>query len=247
MARNRFGLIGRNISYSFSRTYFQDKFSELGLDDYSYENFDLPLIKDIEKVVLPYLGEIGGLNVTIPYKQEIMSYLDEIDPEAAEIGAVNVVKVLKGTKLRGYNTDVFGFEQSLRPGLRGHEKKALVLGTGGASKAVAFVLEKIGIEPLMVSRTPGENRFTYADLNESMMEQYQVVVNCTPLGTYPRVEEKPGIPYEGIGKRHILFDLIYNPEKTAFLLEGEKRGATVLNGRKMLEKQADKAWEIWNS
>ena len=247
MTKKRFGLIGRNISYSFSREYFTEKFQDLGLDGYVYENFDLPGISDIETRVFPYLSSIGGLNVTIPYKEEIIPYLDEIDDEAASIGAVNTIKIMPGNKLKGFNTDVYGFEQALRSKLRGNERQALVLGTGGASKAVVFVLRKLGFPYVTVSRRAGENRITYEELNEASISEFDILINCTPLGTYPKVEEKPVIPYRGIRAGQLLFDLIYNPDKTAFLQEGEKRGAAIINGRKMLEKQADRAWAIWNS
>ena len=247
MLKKRFGLIGGNISYSFSRSYFTEKFKAEGLDDHIYENFDLQQIQDIEDKVFPILDQMVGLNVTIPYKEEIIPYLDELDEEAAAIGAVNTIKVLPGNRLRGFNTDAYGFEQALRSKMHGKERKALVLGTGGASKAVIHVLGKMGMDHAVVSRSEGEGRITYKTLEASMIGQFDILVNCTPLGTYPRVEEKPDIPYSGIGKGQLLFDLIYNPDRTAFLLEGEKRGAAVINGRMMLEKQADRAWEIWNS
>lgn len=247
MLKKRFGLIGRNISYSFSRTYFNAKFKNLGLEDYSYENFDLDSIAEIEQRIIPYLDEIGGLNVTIPYKEEIIPYLDEIDQEAEAIGAVNTIKVLPGNKLKGFNTDAYGFEQALRAKLTGGERRALVLGTGGASKAIVFVLQKLGMDFTMVSRAGGEQRISYDELDGTLIGGYDVLINCTPLGTYPNVAQRPPIPYEGLGQGHLLFDLIYNPEKTAFMQEGEKRGAKAINGMTMLENQADRAWEIWNS
>ena len=243
-----YGLIGRNISYSFSRSYFTEKFKVLGLDDHRYVNFDLDRIQDMETAVLPRLNEIGGLNVTIPYKEEVMRYLHELDPEAESIGAVNTIKVSAEGRLKGFNTDAFGFESSLSRSLEEQHRGALILGTGGASKAVAYVLGKLGIRYRFVSRAASRSdSLNYADLSEEVMADHKLIVNCTPLGTYPDTEKKPDLPYELIGASHLLFDLIYNPEKTSFLIEGERRGAKILNGREMLERQADRAWEIWNS
>ncbi len=243
-----YGLIGRNISYSFSRSYFTEKFKVLGLDDHRYVNFDLDRIQDMETAVLPRLNEIGGLNVTIPYKEEVMRYLHELDPEAESIGAVNTIKVSAEGRLKGFNTDAFGFESSLSRSLEEQHRAALILGTGGASKAVAYVLGKLGIRYRFVSRAASRSdSLNYADLSEEVMADHKLIVNCTPLGTYPDTEKKPDLPYELIGASHLLFDLIYNPEKTSFLIEGERRGAKILNGREMLERQADRAWEIWNS
>ncbi len=241
----RFGLIGKNISYSFSRGYFKQKFLDLNLPDHSYENFDLPQIEDFVQL-LKTNKNVKGLNVTIPYKESIIPFLDDLDPKAEKIGAVNTIKIHK-SNLKGYNTDFYGFERSLTPLLKSHHQKALILGTGGASKAVAYVFEDLEIPFKFVSRTPGDNEISYDDLSEKIMDNYKIIINCTPLGTYPMIEVKPEIPYEFISQDHFLFDLIYNPERTAFLKEGEKKGATVCNGLKMLEQQAEKAWEIWNS
>ena len=243
-----FGLIGKNIAYSFSRNYFNEKFKRLGLEDFTYENFDLNEIEELESVVIPRLDEIGGLNVTIPYKEKVISYLDELDPEAESIGAVNTIRVLPDGRLRGYNTDAYGFEFSLTRHMRKEHKAGLILGTGGASKAVAFVFEKLGLPYLFVSRSSsGGDSLNYDQLNKEVVENHKVIVNCTPLGTFPDTDRKPEIPYDFVGPEHLLFDLIYNPSKTAFLLEGEHRGAIILNGSEMLQKQADRAWEIWNS
>mgnify|MGYP000707646857 CR=1 FL=1 len=246
--RKLFGLIGKDISYSFSRTYFTEKFRNLGLNDLSYVNFDLESIDQFNAIIAPRLDHIGGLNVTIPYKEQIIPYLDEIDQEALQIGAVNKIKVLPKGKLRGYNTDAYGFEASLSKSLVSKHKSALILGTGGASKAVAFVLDKLGLSYRYVSRKKsGQNVLSYAELDKLTIQSHLVIVNCTPLGTYPDVDRKPNLPYAHLGSDHLLFDLIYNPAKTAFLREGEKRGAKILNGSEMLEKQADRAWAIWNS
>ncbi|MCB0372356.1 MAG: shikimate dehydrogenase [Muricauda sp.] len=241
--KNRFGLLGRNISYSFSQGYFTQKFKDLGLADHSYENFDIQHIGEIGKV----LGQknLRGLNVTIPYKEEVIPYLDEMDSQAEKIGAVNTIKFTE-TGLKGFNTDAYGFKKSLEPFLKQHHTKALVLGTGGASKAVRFVLDELGIKSTYVSRSQKEGQYTYDELNRDIMEENLLIVNCTPLGTHPNVEAKPSVPYEFIDQRHLLYDLIYNPEKTAFLALGESKGATISNGLEMLIHQAEKAWEIWN-
>lgn len=241
----RFGLIGKNISYSFSQGYFTRKFSGLRLDNHSYENFDLGEIGDFSTLIADN-PDIKGLNVTIPYKEAILPYLTEIHPKALQIGAVNTIKLSNGKRI-GFNTDVYGFRKSIEPFLKPHHKKALILGTGGASKAVAFVFDELGIPFQFVSRNPMKNQLSYNDLDQKKMETYTVLVNCTPLGTFPKVEDRPDLPYQFINHSHLLFDLIYNPQKTSFLLEGEARGATICNGLRMLELQADKAWEIWNS
>ena len=243
--RYKYGLIGRNISYSFSRKYFSKKFKELGLDDHSYENFDLASIDELPSI-LESSHEIQGLNVTIPYKEEILEYLDRLDSQAKEIGAVNTIQFTEDG-LIGHNTDIYGFEKSIVPLLSGKDKHALVLGTGGASKAVAYVLEKLGLEFRFVSRNPKEGQWHYSDLTREVMGQYSVIVNTTPLGTYPEIDKKPDIPYDFLTGEHLLFDLIYNPDITCFMKEAGARGARVMNGEKMLELQAEKAWEIWNS
>ena len=240
----RYGLLGRNISYSFSQGYFTQKFKDLGLTDHSYENFDIQDISEFAAVLSS--NQLKGLNVTIPYKEEVIPYLDMLDDTAKKIGAVNTIKFTqKGIK--GFNTDAHGFQKSLEPLLENHHTKALILGTGGASKAVHFVLEALNISSTYVSRTKKEHQYTYGDLDRKIMETHTVIINCTPIGTYPKVQEKPSIPYQYIGNGHLLFDLIYNPEKTAFLASGAKRGAKICNGLRMLELQAEKAWEIWNT
>ncbi|MCM4171322.1 shikimate dehydrogenase [Arenibacter sp. TNZ] len=241
----RFGLIGKNISYSFSRGYFTKKFSELGLDQYTYVNFDLEQI-DLFKELMDHNSDIKGFNVTIPYKEQIMPFLSKIDKEALAIGAVNTIKIVENETV-GYNTDVYGFQKSIEPYLRNHHTKALILGTGGASKAVAFVLNKLGITHKFVSRSPAAQQLNYSDLSKEVLLDHTVIVNCTPLGTYPNINDKPDIPYNFLSNQHLLFDLIYNPEKTAFLLAGEQEGAEICNGANMLQFQAEKSWEIWNS
>jgi shikimate dehydrogenase len=241
----RYGLIGRDISYSFSRGYFTEKFSKLKLEHYSYENFDLKKIDEF-KAVIRANANIKGLNVTIPYKEVIISYLDELDIQAEKIGAVNTIKFTPDG-LKGFNTDAYGFRKSLEPYLQRHHKKALILGTGGASKAIAFVLDELGIDFSFVSRNPSKNQLSYGELTADILNENLMIINTTPLGTHPDVKLKPTIPYDHIGPKHLLFDLIYNPEKTAFLKEGEYREARICNGLRMLEFQAEKAWEIWNS
>ena len=240
-----FGLLGKNIDYSFSRGYFKDKFETNKLDC-TYNNFDLEAIEDFESLKTTET-QLSGLNVTIPYKQVVLPYLDAIDSEAQEIGAVNTIKIENG-RLTGYNTDHFGFENSLKPHLKSHHKRALILGTGGASKAVAFALKKLGIHFEYVSRTPSSCvKYSYESLAIEGIKNYQIIINCTPLGTFPDLHKCPTIPYEHITSNHLLFDLIYNPEETLFLKHGNTKNATTLNGLEMLRLQAEKSWEIWNS
>lgn len=239
----KYGLIGKNISYSFSRQYFTEKFKKLKLKDNEYVNFDLHTIDEFSNIDFK---TIGGFNVTIPYKEQILNFLDTIDDEAKEIGAVNTIKITKDNQLVGYNTDFFGFQESLVPLLKPHHKKALVLGTGGASKAIIFVLKKLNIDYLVVSRNSVKEQISYQELTEKVLDNYTLIVNCTPLGTYPDIDKSPNIPYRFITNQHLLYDLIYNPRKTSFLSNGEKQRATICNGLKMLELQAEKAWEIWN-
>lgn len=241
----RFGLIGKNIDYSFSRVYFTQKFKQLQLSHYSYGNFDFQNIEELT-AVLENNHDIKGFNVTIPYKEAVIPFLNKLDTTAQEIGAVNTIKLTE-EGLIGYNTDYYGFLKAIEPLLEKQHTHALILGTGGASKAIAYVFKSLGIQFTFVSRHPKANQLSYADLDKKNMTSNTVIVNCTPLGTFPNVHQKPPIPYEFISKNHVLFDLIYNPQKTAFLAAGEKQGAQIKNGEKMLEQQAEKAWEIWNS
>ena len=243
----RYGLIGKDISYSFSETYFNEKFNELNLENYTYQNFDIKTIKNFTEIIRN-TENLRGLNVTIPYKEEVKAYLDEIDEEAADIGAVNIIKILKNGKLKGFNTDVYGFKKSIVQHLRKHHQKALVLGTGGASKGIIFVLKKMNIEVLSVSRNPKKrDEISYENLTESIINEYTIIVNCSPVGTHPNIEECPNIPYKYISSKHLLFDLIYNPSRTLFLKKGLEKGSTICNGLQMLELQAEKSWEIWNA
>ncbi|WP_445382663.1 shikimate dehydrogenase family protein [Robiginitalea sp. IMCC43444] len=242
---HRYGLIGKNISYSFSRAYFREKFEALGLKDHLYENFDLPDLAHFPLLLEKY-PDLKGLNVTIPYKEQIIDYLDELDPAADAIGAVNTIAFGKGG-LKGFNTDVIGFKESLKPLLTQMDREALILGTGGASKAVFHGLEALGLKATYVSRQPGRNQLTYPELTPENLSRYQLIVNCTPVGTHPHTEHAPELPYGGLKPTHLLYDLIYNPAETRFLLEGKRKGCRIKNGLEMLQIQAEEAWKIWNS
>ncbi|MDX1331966.1 MAG: shikimate dehydrogenase [Robiginitalea sp.] len=241
----RFGLIGKDISYSFSPGYFAEKFRKLGLKDCIYEIYDLPEISAFPDLLQQH-PDLSGLNVTIPYKEAVIPYLNHLEKQAREIGAVNTLRFTQNG-LEGHNTDVTGFRESLRPLLTPADRAALILGTGGASKAVAFGLGQLHIPFRFVSRNPKDGQLSYEELNPELLEQYQVLINCTPLGTFPEVEGAPSLPYEAIGPTHLLYDLIYNPPETTFLKEGKQRGARIKNGLEMLRLQAEASWEIWNS
>ncbi|PWH81542.1 shikimate dehydrogenase [Algibacter marinivivus] len=243
---NKLGLLGKNISYSFSRAYFKEKFETENINHTTYDNFDIENIELFPSIIKNTKG-LKGLNVTIPYKEQVIPYLDKINKKAKAIGAVNTIKITKKGNLVGYNTDCYGFKKTLKPFIKPHHKKALILGTGGASKAIAYTLKEMGITYQYVSRTLSEGiGFSYNTLTETDVANHQIIINCTPLGTFPDIEECPNIPYVGISKKHILFDLIYNPEETKFLKHGKENQATIINGLGMLEFQAEKAWSIWN-
>lgn len=240
----KYGLIGKNISYSFSKKHFENKFRTEGLTDCSYDIFDLQQIDELEHLLQD--PEIRGLNVTIPYKRAVMEHLDRIDPQAAEIGAVNTVKIDPDGRRHGYNSDVYGFRQALAPFLESHHERALILGTGGASDAVAYVLRQLGIEYFFVSRQERAGRYlTYEQLTPAHVQGCPLIVNATPLGTFPHVDTCPPIPYQGLDERNLLFDLVYNPPETLFMQKGKERGAAVCCGATMLELQAEKSWELW--
>lgn len=242
----RFGLIGKDISYSFSRNYFKNKFEAENIENTSYENFDLENIT-LFQTKLKQDPQITGFNITIPYKESIMPFLDKLNKKAKAIGAVNTIRISKKGKYIGYNTDFYGFKNSLKPLLKSHHKKALILGTGGASKAVAYALKSLGIDYDFVSRSNSKKaKYTYKSLSESIINTHQIIINCTPLGTFPDIDICPDIPYQAITKQHILFDLIYNPSESKFLRLGKLNNATIINGEKMLELQAEKSWQIWN-
>lgn len=244
LEKRKYGLIGKNINYSFSKKYFNDKFLKENITNCSYENYDLQSVKDFKKIIKD--NAIKGFNVTIPYKEEIMEFINKIDPIAKKIGAINTIKIHNKNIIEGYNTDYIGFVISLK-NLISNQKKALVLGTGGASKAIIFGLSSIGIESTIVSRNKREGVISYSELNKKVIEENTIIINCTPLGTFPETQKCPKIPFEFLSSNHICYDLIYNPEKTKFLLESEKMGATIINGKKMLENQAIESWKIWNS
>jgi len=244
----KFGLIGFPLTHSFSRKFFTEKFSDEGIEA-EYLNFE---IEDISQ--LPHLiasnPDLAGINVTIPYKEQVMKFLDFTDEAASKIKAVNTIRIHRSahqTSLLGYNTDIPGFQESIRPMLQKYHQKALVLGTGGASKAVVKAFENLHIETILVSRNPEEKgELSYSDLDEDVMSSYKIIVNTTPIGTYPNIEGCPAIPFELITSKHLLFDLVYNPEVTEFLKQGKLRGAVTKNGLEMLHLQALASWEIWN-
>lgn len=240
-----FGLIGKNIDYSFSRTYFNTFFEDKNLRYCTYKNFSLESINYFPNLLKEH-PDLGGLNVTVPYKEEIIPFLDMLSPKAAEIGAVNVIRFEKNGHLKGYNSDYYGFKNSLLPLLKPHQKNALILGNGGASKAVRYALSSLGINHQTVSRKSGQNTLTYHDLDKTVMEQFQIVINCTPVGTFPDLDQCPIIPYEYLTKNHLVYDLIYNPEETLFLKKARLQDALTKNGHEMLLLQAQKAWQIWN-
>lgn len=243
----RYGLIGKSLSHSFSKSYFEEKFASLSLKDHSFQNFELESVDQIKPLIAQF-PDLRGLSVTIPYKEAILPFLDSISEEAASIGAVNCV-LIADAKMRGYNTDVYGFSQSIKPFLDHNHERALILGTGGASKAVAFALKKLGVEIYFVSRDHKKtaNTFLYSEINEHVMQAFKLVVNTTPLGTSPKVNECPPLPYEFFSSKHLAFDLVYNPSQTLFLKQAAEKGAIVVNGYSMLQLQAEKSWEIWNS
>ncbi len=239
-----YGLLGKNISYSFSKKYFESKFKREGITNTEYLNFDIQSLDELKSIIQKH-PTLKGLNVTIPYKETIFPYLDKISNKAKQIGAVNTIRISKKGKLKGYNTDVYGFKKSLQPLLQKHHKKALILGTGGASKAIAYVLKKMGISYQFVSRN-ATNHFNYQNITPTILDEYQIIINCTPLGTHPNTNECPQLPYEALSNKHILYDLVYNPEITLFMKKGAKKGAITINGKQMLVLQAKKSWKTWN-
>lgn len=242
----RFGLIGKDIDYSFSRGYFSQKFEAQNLP-FSYENFHLDTISEFPDILKNH-PDIIGLNVTIPYKEQIIPYLDSLNKKAKKIGAVNTIQINSKGKLKGYNTDCYGFKNSIKPHLKKYHTKALILGTGGASKAIDYTLKKLKIHADYVSRTKKDKaKYTYDTLTSEIIANHKIIINCTPVGTFPNVNDTPNIPYHGISNEHLLYDLIYNPVETKFLFEGKQRGATICNGLPMLKLQAEKAWKIWKS
>lgn len=245
MLKKCFGLLGRNINYSFSKGHFTEKFNTENRVGCSYENFDIQDINEFPEMI-KINPNLVGLNVTIPYKETVIPFLDELSENATEIGAVNVIKITKEGKLKGYNSDYYGFKKALEPLLQPHHKKALILGTGGASKGVAFALKELNIQYTFVSRKASENAIGYEQIDAATFDDYHVVINSTPLGTSPNTAEFPPIPYQFFTENHIAFDLIYNPAETQFLKKAKEKGSVIKNGLEMLVFQAEKAWEIWN-
>jgi len=244
MARS-FGLIGFPLSHSFSKRYFAEKFLRENITQNSYELYPLSAISELPQL-LQENPLLEGLNVTIPYKEQVLSYLDELSPVVQETGACNCIRITDGI-LKGYNTDVLGFEQTLSRKLSPHHKKALVLGTGGAAKAVHYVLKQKSISFIQVGRQKREDVIDYESLTPEIMAEHTLIINTTPLGMYPDVDVAPAIPYDSLGEDHYLYDLVYNPAKTLFLKRGEEKGAVTENGADMLVIQAEASWDIWNS
>jgi shikimate dehydrogenase len=241
----KYGLIGFPLTHSFSKCYFTEKFKREKINA-RYFLFEIERIDEVEKIIRK--EKIKGLNVSIPYKEQIISYVHQLDETALEVGAVNVLKVTheRGKpRLYGYNTDVIGFEKSITPHLKPHHTKALILGSGGASKAIEYVLNKLGIEITRVSRTEKSGFITYQVLDKETISEHLIIVNATPLGTFPDIETCPDIPYQYITEKHLLFDVVYNPAETLFLKKGKAQGANTINGKKMLIEQAESAWKIW--
>jgi shikimate dehydrogenase len=239
-----YGVLGKKLSHSFSRKYFENKFAELGLKDHTYSNFEFPSLKEFFSSLTE---NIKGFNITNPYKEEIIPYLDELSEEAKTIGAVNCVKI-EGKKKIGFNTDAYGFSQSIKPFLESQHERALVLGTGGAAKAVAYSLRRVGVEVYFVTSKKEKKdagSFFYSELNEIALRSFKLIVNASPVGMFPNNSEFPPIPYQFIDHSHLCYDLIYNPEQTVFLQRCSGQGAACMNGLSMLHLQAEKSWEIW--
>ena len=240
---DKYGIIGNPLGHSFSKGFFTEKFAREGIDA-EYLNFQIPEIGKLTEV-LQENPELRGINVTLPYKTEVIPFLDELSNEAREIGAVNVVQIRNG-HLKGFNSDIIGFTRSIQPLLMPHHRKALILGTGGASRAIRVGLTRLGLEWKYVSRTPREGMITYEDITAETLREYEVIVNCSPVGMFPKVDECPAIPYEFLTQDNLLYDLVYNPENTLFMKKGALQGAVVKNGLEMLHLQAIASWEFWN-
>ena len=236
----RYGLIGKKLGHSFSKTFFSEYFDRHSIHA-SYENIELPDLDGIREKLVGF----DGFNVTIPYKEAVIPFLDEIDSIAKEIGAVNTVKVA-GDKWIGYNTDAFGFHQSIKPFLTNRHERAIVFGTGGASKAIRYILDKIGVDIIQISRSPEVGQFAYEDVNEIMVSNCKLIVNTTPVGMFPNIDDCIDLSFDDLGEDHLVIDLIYNPEKTLLLRKAEEKGSAVLNGASMLKEQALAAYKIWN-
>jgi len=243
----KFGLIGNPLGHSFSKKYFTEKFKNEHIKDCSYENYPLINLNRFQELITSN-PDLSGLNVTIPYKTEIMKYIDVVDPEASEIGAVNVLKIRRlpdMVEIKGYNTDIVGIRETLLPNLTG-VRNTLILGTGGSSMAVCYVIKKLGLDYKLVSRKKKNDVLEYQEVTAEVLKAVELIVNTTPLGMYPDIESKPELNYDLLNEKHILFDLVYNPEITSFLKMGQERGCKIISGLKMLRIQAEKSWEIWN-
>lgn len=242
----QFGLIGRTLQHSFSQTYFTQKFYSQSLEDHRYDLFELADIHELPALLRAH-PHLAGLNVTVPYKESVMTYLDELAPSAVRVGAVNVIERLPDGRLRGHNTDVVGFRDSLQHFFpAGASSRALVLGAGGAAKAVVVALNELGIGHWSVTRDPLSAGLTYDELTPALLAAHALIINATPLGTFPKIDECPRLPYEALGPGHYLYDLVYNPSETLFMAKGREAGAHTKNGFEMLERQAEAAWAIWN-
>lgn len=242
----KYGLLGKHLSHSFSQRFFESYFKEHKIDA-SYELIELSSPDALKDFMLGSVAQYQGLNVTIPFKEHLLEFIDEVSSEAQIIGAINTIKVGSNGKICGYNTDAYGFHQSIKPFLDFNHHRAIILGTGGASKAVAFVLEKLGLDVFFISRNPiGSKQFSYSEINAQMLSTCKLVINCTPVGMFPNSDNLIDIPYEFLTKKHLIIDLIYNPSETLFLKKSRESGAIVLNGDSMLHQQALKSWELWN-
>lgn len=239
----KYGIIGYPLGHSFSKGFFTEKFARESIDA-QYLNFEIPDVAMLPDV-LRNNPELRGLNVTLPHKQAVIPLLDEMSKEAKEIGAVNVIRIRDG-RLKGFNSDIIGFTNSIKPLLQPHHRKALILGTGGASRAICVGLNRLGVEWTYVSRSPREGMITYEDITAETLQAYTVIVNCSPVGMFPNVAQAPDIPYDCLSDKHLLFDLVYNPEETLFMKKGREQGATVKNGLEMLHLQAVASWDFWN-
>ena len=245
----KLGLIGYPLGHSFSKKYYLEKFQKENIQHIDYDLYPIERISDFPSIFKNM--DFYGVNVTIPYKIEVLDYLNELSEEAKAIQAVNCIRITHlangAPYLKGYNTDAFGFEESLKPLLSQNDKRALILGNGGAAKAVIYTLDKLGIKYKLVSRTKQTDNYTYDELNAQILAEYTLIINCSPVGTFPNIAESPALPYEHISAKHLFYDLIYNPEETTFLKKGKEKGARTKNGYEMLLLQAEKNWEIWNS
>lgn len=241
----KFGLIGFPLSHSFSEKYFKNKFEEEEIENTSYDLYPLEDLEDV-RLLFEVEKKLQGLNVTIPYKETVIEYLDALDPVAEKIGAVNCIKIDEIHKV-GYNTDYLAFRDTIKPLLKPHHKKALILGSGGSSKAIIYALKELNIETKVVSRKKTGTNFVYSELTAEILTEYSIIINCTPKGMFPNSDEAPDLPYQFLNASNLLFDLVYNPEKTLFLQKGEQQGAAIKNGLQMLQLQAEYAWEIWNT